>query len=212
MFCRQYAGSDQHLCIRTYRYLKGWNSGCPAASCPLPACGGIQYIPYVRTYSRGHKNLSEFTLLYFTHIRTYIAHVRELLLKIMAVLVKVSTLRKQLPSVIVDPCLYYCCTTHQALAALRSLCTEGCARTARSTCVGICNVIHVCEFIWTAAILLCAQIRTGFYDFHCHVCMYDMYHSSYFTLYVNLSSGSYVFVGLITAAVLRLQHKWPCMQ
>ena len=38
----------------------------------------------------------------------------------MAVLVKVSALRERLPSVLVDPCLYYCCTTHQALAALRS--------------------------------------------------------------------------------------------
>ena len=58
----------------------------------------------------------------------------------MAVLAKVSTLHEQLPSVIVDISLYYCCTAHQALAALRSLCTEGCARTARSTCVGVCNV------------------------------------------------------------------------
>ena len=29
---------------------------------------------------------------------------------------------------------------HQALAALHSLCTEGCARTIRSMCVGIRNV------------------------------------------------------------------------
>ena len=56
----------------------------------------------------------------------------ELLLKIMAVLAKVGTLHKQLPSVLVDPCLYYCCTVHQALAALRSLRTEGCVRTVRS--------------------------------------------------------------------------------
>ena len=92
------------------------------------------------------------------------ARVCELLLKIMAVLAKVSTLRKQLPSVLVDPCLYYCCTAHQALAALRSLCTEGCVRTARSTCVGVRNVIR--EFIWTTATLLCARIRTGFYDLY----------------------------------------------
>ena len=45
--------------------------------------------------------------------------------KIMAVLAKVSTLH-ELPSVIVDPCLYYCCTRHQALAALRSLCRGLC--------------------------------------------------------------------------------------
>ena len=57
---------------------------------------------------------------------------RELLLKIMAVLTKVGTLHKQLPSVLVDPCLYYCCTAHQALAALRSLHTEGCVRIVRS--------------------------------------------------------------------------------
>ena len=88
------------------------------------------------------------------------ARARELLLKIMAVLAKVGTLHKHLPSVLVDSCLYYCLTTHQALAALRSLCTEGCARTFRSTCVGVRNVLH--EFIWTAATLLCAQILTGF--------------------------------------------------
>ena len=79
----------------------------------------------------------------------YIARAHELLLKIMAVLAKVGTLREQLPSVLVDPCLYNCCTVHQALAVLRSLCTEGCIRTARSTCVGVRNVIR--EFIWTEA-------------------------------------------------------------
>ena len=99
----------------------------------------------------------------------------ELLLKIMAVLAKVSTLRERLPSILVDPCLYYCCTAHQALAALRSLCTEGCARTVRSTCVGVRNVIR--EFIWTAATLLFAQVRTGYFDAYCmyacvYVCMY----------------------------------------
>ena len=94
----------------------------------------------------------------------YVARACELLLKIMAVLAKVGTLRDHLPSVLVDPCLYYCCTAHQALAALRSLCTEGCVRTVRSTCVGIRNVI--CEFIWTAATLLCAQIQTGVFDFY----------------------------------------------
>ena len=83
----------------------------------------------------------------------------------MAVLAKVSTLRERLPSVLVDPCLYYCCTAHQALAALRSLCTEGCARTARSTCVGVHNVIR--EFIWTAATVLFAQVRTGYFDAYC---------------------------------------------
>ena len=62
--------------------------------------------------------------------RIQCARARKLLLKIMAVLEKVGMLREQLPSVLVDPCLYYCCTTHQALAALRSLCTEGCVRTA----------------------------------------------------------------------------------
>ena len=94
---------------------------------------------------------------------------RKLLLKIMAVLAKVGTLHEHLPSVLVHPCLYYCCTTHQALAALRSLCTEGCARTVRLTCVGIRNVIR--EFIWTAATLLCMQIQTGFFDAYC-TCMY----------------------------------------
>ena len=76
----------------------------------------------------------------------YILRTRKLLLKIMAVLEKVGTLREQLPSVLVHPCLYYCCTTHQALAALRSLCTEGCARTTPLMCVGVRNVKR--KFIW----------------------------------------------------------------
>ena len=95
---------------------------------------------------------------------------RELLLKIMAVLAKVSTLRERLPSVLVDPCLYYCCTAHQALAALCSLCTEGCARTVRSTCVGVRNVIR--EFIWTAATVLSRKFGQVFLtrtvDLHAH--------------------------------------------
>ena len=74
-----------------------------------------------------------FTAKYYMHTCTYIhcACVQTTLLKIMAVLAKVhvGTLCKQLPSGLVGPCLYYCCTAHQALAALRSLCTEGCART-----------------------------------------------------------------------------------
>ena len=80
----------------------------------------------------------------------YIVRVRELLLKIMAVMAKVGTLRKQLPSALVDPCLYYCCTAHQALAALRSLCTEGCVRTARSMCVGVRNVIDGPQLLYSA--------------------------------------------------------------
>ena len=68
-------------------------------------------------------------------MRIHCMRARELLLKIMAVLAKVGMLRKQLPSVLVDPCLYNCCTMHQALAVLRSLCTEGCVRTTRSTWV-----------------------------------------------------------------------------
>ena len=95
----------------------------------------------------------------------YCARARKLLLKIMAVLAKVSTLRERLPSVLVDPCLYYCCTAHQALAALHSLCTEGCARTVRSTCVGVHNVIR--EFIRTTATVLFAQVQTSFFDAYC---------------------------------------------
>ena len=87
-------------------------------------------------------------------------------MKIMAVLAKVSTLRERLPSVLVDPCFYYCCTMHQALTALRSLCTKGCARTVRSMCVGVRNVIR--EFIWTAATVLFAQVWTGFLDAYCN--------------------------------------------
>ena len=83
-------------------------------------------------------------------LRIYIARTRELLLKIMAVLAKVGTLRERLPSILVYPCLYYCCTAHQALAALRSLCTEGCARTIRSTCVAVCNVIHGPQLLYSS--------------------------------------------------------------
>ena len=57
-------------------------------------------------------------------LRVYIAHVRKLLLKVTAVLTKVSMLCKQLLSVLVDLSLYYCCTVHQALDALLSLCTD----------------------------------------------------------------------------------------
>ena len=109
--------------------------------------------------------------------------VRELLLKIMAVLAKVSTLREQLPSVLVDPCLYYCCTAHQALAALRSLCTEGCVRTARSTCV-----MFTREFIWTAATLLCAQLRIRFFDTYC------TYTSIYYNVHVPIGSGEVLLI------------------
>ena len=95
----------------------------------------------------------------------YIARAHELLLKIMVVLAKVGTLRERLPSVLVDACPYYCCTAHQALAALRSLCTEGCARTVRSTCVGVRNVIR--EFIWTTGTLLFTQVQTRFFYAYC---------------------------------------------
>ena len=54
----------------------------------------------------------------------------------MAVLAKVGTLRAQRFSR-PKPLL-----AHQALAALRSLCTEGCVRTVRSTCVGVRSVIR----------------------------------------------------------------------
>ena len=97
------------------------------------------------------------------------------MLEIIAVMAKVITLRERLPRVLVDPCLYFCCTAHQALAALRSLCAEGCARTIRSTCVGVRNVIR--EFIWNAATVLFAQVWTGFFDAYCMyrqlcICMY----------------------------------------
>ena len=42
------------------------------------------------------------------------------------------------------------------MAAFRSSCTEGCARTIRSTYVGMHNVIR--EFIWNAATVLFAQV------------------------------------------------------
>ena len=131
---------------------------------------------------------------------------RELLLKIMAVLAKVSTLRERLPSVLVDPCLYYCCTAHQALAALRSLCTEGCARTARSMCVGVRNVIR--KFIWTAATVLFAQVRTGYFDAYCmfiHECG-----SNSFTLIVTIIEKKFVtsiFSG-VHAHSLKLNHTY----
>ena len=81
----------------------------------------------------------------------------------MAVLAKVSTLREQLPSVTVDLSLYYCCTARQALAALRSLCTEGCVRTVPSTCVGVCNVIYMdCSYA-----LYSARNFGHFFDANC---------------------------------------------
>ena len=68
---------------------------------------------------------------------------RELLLKIMAVLAKISTLRKRLLSVLVDPCLYYCCTAHQALAALRSLCTQRAVQEQFDRCAWAYTMLYV---------------------------------------------------------------------
>ena len=90
----------------------------------------------------------------------------------MAVLAKVhvSTLHvcEQLPSVIVDPCLYYCCTAHYALAALCSLCTEGCARTVQLTCVGERNVIREFTYVYAPQLLYSAR-NFG------HIFLKDMY-------------------------------------
>ena len=80
----------------------------------------------------------------------------------MAVLAKVGMLHEQLPSVLVDPCLYYCCTAHQALAAL---CSEGCARTVQSTCVGVRNVnLYGLQLLYSARkfeqVFLTRTVRT----------------------------------------------------
>ena len=92
---------------------------CPVSCCIISPVHAFQADMCVCMYSRGHKNLSKFTLLYWVASRKYYvytlrARARELLLKIMAVLAKVGTLHEHLPSVLVDPCLYYCCTAHQA--------------------------------------------------------------------------------------------------
>ena len=42
----------------------------------------------------------------------------------MVVTVKLAALREQLPSVFIDPCLYYRCTSYYALAPLPSLWTD----------------------------------------------------------------------------------------
>ena len=96
----------------------------------------------------------------------YSAHARELLLKVMAVLAKVGMLHEQLPSVIVDPCLYYICTVHQALAAFHSLCTEGCVRTVRSMCVCIRNVTCGLQLLYSS------QVWTGFVCVYCIMLQY----------------------------------------
>ena len=132
-------------------------------------------------------NLLSSTLLFGqVFLARTVTVVRELLLKIMAVLAKVSTLHEQLPSVLLDPCLYYCCTAHQALAALRSLCTEGYARTVRSTCVGVHNFIR--EFIWTALLYSSSNLgqvflaRTVCVYFACRVSSMCVLHNYVYTL------------------------------
>ena len=115
--------------------------------------GCIQTRTYVYpTHKKKPVRRVEYVLLrrFAASIYTYIEHARKLLLKIMAVLAKVSTLHERLPSVLVHPCLYYCCTAHQALAALRSLCTEGRARTVRSMCVGVRNVIRGPQLLYSS--------------------------------------------------------------
>ena len=128
----------------------------------------------------------------------------------MAVLAKVGTLHEHLPSVLVDPCLYYCCTTHQALVALRSLCTEGCARTVRSTCVGVRNVIR--EFIWTAATLLCAQIRTGFFDVYCTYIRkfsfsYDLLDTKYMKIFIKENQNIEIHVHIYGRKILTAVYR-----
>ena len=129
----------------------------------------------------------------------------------MAVLAKVSTLRKRLPSVLVDPCLYYCCTTHQALAALRSLCTESCARTVRSTWVGVRNVI--CEFIWTTATVLFAQVRTGFFDAYCMSCSLQVTYCTCMYMYVQdmvQIYQSYRYVCILEVHTCKCSYTFNC--
>ena len=100
---------------------------------------------------------------------------------------------------------------------VHSLCTEGCARTVRSTCVGVRNVIHVCEFIWTAATytLLFVQVRTLFFwrtlymyiririirsslENTTYICMYVY---TYVHTYLHTHTGSYRALCLMYVAL-----------
>ena len=57
---------------------------------------------------------------------------------------------------------------HQALAALLSLSTEGCAKTVRSTRVGVRNVIHeFTKMYMDRTTLLFARLQTGFFGAYC---------------------------------------------
>ena len=76
---------------------------------------------------------------------------------------------------------------HQALAALHSLCTEGCARTVRPTCVGVRNVIR--EFIWTQ--LLYSSRKFG------QVFMTSTVHTDPYTLLIGIPSQKSKFLDYI---------------
>ena len=111
----------------------------------------------------------------------YTLRARKLLLKIMAVLAKVSKPREQLPSVLVDPCLYYCCTTHQALAALRSffVCVQRAVQEPFDRCAWAYAMLYVSEFtynLWTAATLLYSTLCTSSDGFLWHTYMYVRTH------------------------------------
>ena len=104
------------LCITTNKYLVRvlvvLLHACFSVVSPIPFLLAAIFFP-------GHPYIGSTTVLPDTLLAC------KQLLKIMAVLATVSTLHEQLPSVIVDLSLYYCCTAHQP--ALCSLCTEGCA-------------------------------------------------------------------------------------
>ena len=92
-------------------------------------------------------------------MKYYAYTVRELLLKIMAILAKVST---QLPSVIVDLSLYYCCTAHQALAALLSLCVQRAVQEPFDRCAWVYAICYTNTYMDRSYSTLCTTSDTLF--------------------------------------------------
>ena len=81
----------------------------------------------------------------------------------MAVLAKVSTLRERLPSVRVDPYASTIAVPRTKLWLLFVLCAQRAVQEPLDRRAWA-YAMFTREFIWTAATVLFAQVRTGFFD------------------------------------------------
>ena len=113
----------------------------------------VTYSIHVRTYAKtclkSRALMSSFTASTYVHVHITCVHVRILCAHEgcdMVRYVSRHATRTTIPSVLVNPCLYYCCSAHQALAAIHCLCIEGCVT---CTCRSTCSALNVLQFIAT---------------------------------------------------------------